>query len=220
MRILIIEDNRDIAANLGQFLEARGHALDFAEDGVTGLHLAVVNDYDVIVLDLMLPGMDGLVLCRKLREDALKSTPVLMLTARDTLADKLDGFSVGADDYLIKPFSLRELEARLLALKRRADHPRLSKLLTVGDLEYDLDTLSIKRSGTRIDLPATTRKILALLMRNSHRVVSRAEIVREIWGDDPPESDALRAHIHAIRNAVDRPFPVKVLHTVHGSGYR
>lgn len=220
MRILIIEDNRDIAANVDQFLGARGHTLDFAEDGVTGLHLAVVNDYDVIILDLMLPGMDGLVLCRKLRGDALNDTPILMLTARDTLTDKLDGFSAGADDYLVKPFSLRELEARLLALKRRTDPPRLAKRLTVGDLEYDPDTLIAKRAGLAIDLSPTTRKILALLMRASHRVVSRAEIEREIWGDNPPDSDVIRAHIHAIRNAIDRPFMIKLLHTLHGSGYR
>ncbi|MBA2410008.1 MAG: response regulator transcription factor [Gammaproteobacteria bacterium] len=220
MRILTIEDNRHIAANIAQFLEARGHTLDFAEDGITGLHLAIVNAYDVIVLDLMLPGMDGLVLCRRLREDALKDTPILMLTARDTLTDKLDGFSAGADDYLVKPFSLRELEARLLALKRRTDPPRLAGRLTVGDLEYNPATLIVKRAGLTIDLSPTTRKILALLMRATHRVVGRAEIEREIWGDNPPDSDALRSHIHAIRNAIDKPFPIKLLHTVHGSGYR
>lgn len=215
MRILIIEDNRDIVANIAQFLEGRRHTLDFAWDGVTGLHLAVVNNYDVIVLDLMLPGMDGLALCRKLREDALKNTPVLMLTARDTLTDKLDGFRAGADDYLVKPFSLRELEARLLALERRAGQPRLSKLVMVGHLEYDPDTLKIKRAGVTIDLAPTSRKILTLLMRASHRVVSRAEIECEVWGDNLPDSDALRAHIHAIRSAIDRPFPVKLLYTVH-----
>lgn len=220
MRILVIEDNRDIAANIGQFFEARRHILDFAEDGVTGLHLAVVNDYDVIVLDLMLPGMDGVVLCRKLREDANKQTPVLMLTARDTLTDKLGGFSAGADDYLVKPFSLRELEARMTALKRRGAPSSASRLLAVDDLEYDLDTLIVKRAGRTIELAHTSRTILGLLMRASHRVVSRAEIEREIWGDDPPDSDSLRSHIHAIRNAIDKPFPVKLLHTVHSSGYR
>jgi DNA-binding response OmpR family regulator len=220
VHILIIEDNGNLAANIDQFLAAREHILDFAGDGVTGLHLAVVNDYDVIVMDLMLPGMDGLALCRKLREDALKNTPVLMLTARDTLTDKLAGFAAGGDDYLVKPFSLRELEARLLALKRRVDHTRYSRLLTVGDLEYDLDTLTVKRQGHRIDLAPTTRKILALLMRANHRVVSREEIEREVWGDGLPDSDSLRAHIHSIRNAIDRPFPIKLLHTIHGIGYR
>jgi DNA-binding response OmpR family regulator len=220
MRVLIIEDNRDLAANIGQFFENRQHTLDFAEDGVTGLHLAIVNDYDVIVLDLMLPGIDGVVLCRRLREDANRSTPVLMLTARDTLSDKLGGFAAGADDYLVKPFSLHELEVRLIALKRRAAHSCSTKLLTVCDLEFDLDTLIVKRAGRTIELTTTTRTILGLLMRASHRVVSRAEIEREIWGDDPPNSDALRSHIHAIRNAIDKPFSVKLLHTVHGSGYR
>ena len=120
MRILVIEDNSDIAANLGDYLEDRGHTVDFAADGVTGLHLAVVHDFDAIVLDLNLPGMDGLEVCRKLRNEARKQTPVLMLTARDTLDNKLAGFDSGADDYLIKPFALQEVEVRL----QRAGAPR------------------------------------------------------------------------------------------------
>ncbi|WP_147695369.1 response regulator transcription factor, partial [Vogesella mureinivorans] len=116
MRILVIEDNTDIAANLGDYLEDRGHIVDFAADGVTGLHLAVVNEFDAIVLDLNLPGMDGLEVCRKLRQDARRQTPVLMLTARDALEQKLAGFDVGADDYLVKPFALQEVEARLTVL--------------------------------------------------------------------------------------------------------
>jgi DNA-binding response OmpR family regulator len=219
MHILIIEDNRDIAANLGQFLTGKGHLPDFAEDGVTGLHLAVANEYDVIVLDLMLPGIDGVALCHKLRQDALKNTPVLMLTARDTLADKLDGFAAGADDYLVKPFMLRELEARLVALKRRADLAT-ARVLAIGDLEYDSDTLIIKRAGRTINLAPAARKILALLMRSSHRVVSRTEIEREVWGDDLPDSDVVRVQMYAIRSAVDKPFSVKLLHTIHGVGYR
>ena len=119
MRILVIEDNPDIAANLGDYLEDRGHTVDFAADGVTGLHLAVVHDFDAIVLDLNLPGMDGLEVCRKLRNEARKQTPVLMLTARDSLDNKLAGFDSGADDYLIKPFALQEVEVRLNALARR-----------------------------------------------------------------------------------------------------
>ena len=123
MRILVIEDNTDIAANLGDYLEDRGHTVDFAADGVTGLHLAVVNDFDAIVLDLNLPGMDGLEVCRKLREEARKQTPVLMLTARDALEQKLAGFQSGADDYLVKPFALQEVEARLAVLGRRGKTP-------------------------------------------------------------------------------------------------
>jgi len=146
MHILVIEDNKDIAANLGDYLEDCGHAVEFAADGVTGLHLAVVNDFDAIVLDLNLPGMDGLDVCRRLREDARKQTPVLMLTARDSLDNKLEGFESGADDYLIKPFALQEVEVRLNALVRRGKAPP-SRVLRVADLEYDLDTLEVRRAG-------------------------------------------------------------------------
>ena len=144
MRVLVIEDNRDIAANVGDFLEDKGHVVDFAGDGVTGLHLAVVNDFDAIVLDLTLPGMDGLEVCRKLRQEARKQTPVLMLTARDALEQKLSGFESGADDYLVKPFALQELEARLAVLGRRTRGPQ-TRVLKVADLEYNLDTLVVTR---------------------------------------------------------------------------
>ena len=126
MRILIIEDNRDIAGNIADYLEPLGHELDFAADGITGLHLAVTRAFDVIVLDLSLPGIDGITLCRKLRHEARTATPVLMLTARDQLDDKLAGFSVGAEDYLVKPFSVKELEARLQALVDTVPQPQIS----------------------------------------------------------------------------------------------
>ena len=150
MRILVIEDNSDIAANLGDYLEDRGHTVDFAADGVTGLHLAVVHDFDAIVLDLNLPGMDGIEVCRKLRNEARKQTPVLMLTARDSLENKLAGFDSGADDYLIKPFALQEVEVRLNALSRRGKGVQ-TRVLDVGDLEYNLDTLEV-----RVELTAET----------------------------------------------------------------
>lgn len=219
MRVLIIEDNPDILANIGDYLQNKGHIPDFAEDGISGLHLATVNKYDAIVLDLMLPGIDGLDVCRKLRREAMLNTPVLMLTARDSLQDKLIGFEAGGDDYLTKPFALAELEARLQALVRRLDHQD-SQILQVADLQFDTQTLSIKRAGQTIQLRPTTRKILALLMKHSNRVVSRSEIEHAIWGEDMPEGDSLRAHIYAIRNAVDKSFPEKLLHTIHGVGFR
>ena len=135
MRILVIEDNPDIASNIGDYLSDRGNVIDFAGDGITGLHLAVVNDYECIVLDLMLPGMDGLDVCRKLRQEAKKSTPVLMLTARDTLEDKVTGLDAGADDYLVKPFEVKELEARVRALIRRDRRQVSQEVLRVGDLD-------------------------------------------------------------------------------------
>ena len=219
MRILIIEDNSDLAANIFDYLEAKGHVLDAAADGITGLHLAVVNEYDVIILDIMLPGMNGLDVCRKLREDAKKQTPVLMLTARDTLDDKLAGFGTGADDYLVKPFELQELEVRLLALQKRQASPATRKLM-VGDLSYDMDTLTVKRQNQTITLAPTGLKILELLMRKSPNVVSRGEIEHLLWGDQPPDSDAIRSHMHTLRVAIDHPFDNALIHTVHGIGFR
>ncbi|HSN71319.1 MAG TPA: response regulator transcription factor [Steroidobacteraceae bacterium] len=220
MHVLLIEDHRDIAENVTEYLEGRGDTVDYAADGVTGLHLAVTHRYDVIVLDVMLPGLDGLALCRKLRQEGLVGTPVLMLTARDLLTDKVAGFEAGADDYLVKPFSLVELAARLGALVRRASRPTGARALAVSDLRFDLDTLQAERQGQPVKLNPTTRRLLACLMQNSHRVVSRAELERELWGDDPPEGDVLRAHMHALRAAIDRGFERKLLHTIHGAGYR
>ena len=132
LRILIVEDNTDIAENIADFLELQGHLLDFALDGIGGLHLALTQDYDAIILDIMLPGMDGLTFCRKLRKEGEKDTPVLMLTARDTLSDKLEGFEAGADDYLVKPFELEELSARIRSLVRRAGHAKKKTLRVIS----------------------------------------------------------------------------------------
>jgi DNA-binding response OmpR family regulator len=219
MRILVIEDNSDIAANLGDYLEERGHTVDFAADGVTGLHLAVVNDFDAIVLDLNLPGMDGLEVCRKLRQDARKQTPVLMLTARDALESKLEGFDAGADDYLVKPFALQEVDARLAVLLRRGKGPQ-SRILNVADLEYNLDTLEVRREGRLLQLNPTALKILQSLMESSPSVVTRQELETRVWGEELPDSDSLRVHIHGLRAAVDKPFPKPLIQTRHGIGYR
>lgn len=219
LRILVVEDNSDIAANIGDFLTDRGHVVDFAGDGITGLHLAVVNDFDAIVLDLSLPGMDGLELCRKLRQEARKQTPVLMLTARDALDQKLSGFESGADDYMVKPFALQELEARLQVLARRA-RPQASRVLVVHDLEYNLDTLVVTRAGRQINLNPTGLKILQCLMEASPSVVTRHELELRVWGESLPDSDSLRVHIHGLRAAIDKPFGVPLLHTRHGIGYR
>jgi len=219
MHVLIIEDNPDIAANLGDFLEDHGHTVDFAGDGVTGLHLAVVNDFDAIVLDLQLPGMDGLDVCRKLRGDANKDTPVLMLTARDRLEDKLAGFEIGADDYLVKPFALQEVEARLDVLSRRGRH-KSSRVLQVGDLKFDQDTLTVYREGHEIELNPIGLKLLRCLMESSPSVVTRAELEKEVWGEEMPDSDSLRVHIHSLRAQLDKPFGSKMIQTRHGIGYR
>jgi DNA-binding response OmpR family regulator len=219
LRILIVEDNADIAENIGDYLEAQGHVLDFALDGIGGLHLALMQDFDLIVLDIMLPGMDGLTFCRKLREDAEKRTPVLMLTARDTLSDKLEGFRAGADDYLVKPFALEELAARIGALFRRTDLPS-KDLLRVADLEVDIGKMKVQRAGRPVELHRACLKILTMLMKAHPNVVTRRELEHALWADMPPGSDALRSHIYALRRAIDRPFKHPLLKTVHGVGYR
>ncbi|MGD8764364.1 MAG: response regulator transcription factor [Desulfobacteraceae bacterium] len=219
IRILIVEDNPDIAENIAEYLELQGHVLDFAMDGIGGLHLALTEDYDAIILDIMLPGMDGLIFCRKLREEGGKQTPVLMLTARDTLSDKLEGFDAGADDYLVKPFELAELGARIHALVRRADHATPQRL-RVADLEIDLGKMLVQRAGRPIELNRACLKILTILMQASPNVVSRKDIEHALWRDMPPGSDALRSHIYALRRAIDKPFNYPLIHTVHGIGYK
>jgi DNA-binding response OmpR family regulator len=222
MRVLIIEDDSDLAANLYDYLEAKGNSVDAAGDGVTGLHLAITQDYDVIVMDINMPGMDGMTACRKLRQEAGKQTPVLMLTARDTLDDKLAGFDSGADDYLVKPFALQELLARLTALGKRGTSEVATgqQELQVADLSFNLKTLEVKRAGQDISLTPTCLKILQLLMSNSPNVVTRRQIEEALWRDSPPDSDSLRAHMHTLRNAVDRPFEQRLIQTIHGIGFK
>ena len=220
MRVLIIEDNPGIAANLAGYLEPLGYTLDFAANGYAGLALIAQNDYDVLVLDLGLPGLDGLNLCKKIRTELGKTLPVLMLTARDTVEDKVAGFESGADDYLVKPFSLIELEARLKALVRRAGGVRIGAELRVGDLCFNTQTYEAQRGGQPLALTKTGYRILACLMRESPKVVSRDMLEAEIWGADRPDSDALRTHIHAVRQALDKSHPSSMLKTVQGIGYR
>src|SRR5579859_3625554 len=182
MRVLLVEDHRDIAANIADYLVAAGHTLAVAHDGAAGLRDALAGDFEVLVLDLMLPQLGGLELCRRLRA-AGSMVPVLMLTALDAVPDKLAGFQAGADDYLVKPFALAELAVRLEALARRRAQTAAPRLLQVGELCYDLEALQASRAGVPIALNPSTRRILELLMRQTHRVVSRAELKRELWGE-------------------------------------
>ncbi len=219
MHVLLIEDSLDLSANVGEFLESRGHAVDYARDGLRGLQLAGTDGYDAIILDLGLPGLDGITLCQRLRDTARNDVPLLMLTARDTEADKLRGFDAGADDYLTKPFSLLELLARLKAIVRRTTASK--GVLQVGDLSFDLRSLIVRRGDRFISLAPTAMRILEQLMRASPGVVTREQIERTVWGSDPPQSDAaLRGHIFSIRSAVDANDEMKLLHTLHGIGYR
>jgi len=218
--VLLVEDHRDIAEMVGAYLESKDYIVDYAPDGVSGLRLGENNDYDAIVLDVMLPGIDGLDVCRRLRQESLNDVPVLMLTARDTLSDKLSGFEHGADDYLVKPFDLEELEARLTALIRRHTRSISNDHLNVAGLSFDATTLRVTRNGAQLTINPIGLKILGLLMRRSPSVVLRRDIEREIWGNLPPDSDALRSHMYTLRKAVDKPFNTVLIHTVHGAGFR
>ena len=220
MKILVIEDDADIASNIGQYFEERGHRLDFAYSGTQGLELALGERFDLVILDLMLPGKDGITLCREFRERTAHDTPVLMLTARDTLDDKIGGFEAGADDYLVKPFSLRELDARVHALTRRSQAPRAAQVVSIGDLELNRATMLVMRDGQPIRLKPRAFRILEYLMDNADRVIPRQELIDHIWRDDPPDGDPLRVHIHNLRASIDKPFERELIHTVHGIGYR
>jgi DNA-binding response OmpR family regulator len=219
MRVLIVEDNRDLAANLSDYLTSRGHIVDLAMDGVTGLHRAVTGDFDAVVLDLGLPGMEGGEVCRRLRA-ARVATPILMLTARGELEDRVGGLELGGDDYLVKPVPLKELDARLRALVRRAHGGLPQPRLQVADLVLDERTMQVSRAGQQIALARLDYQLLRILMRESPAVVTRARLESELWGDEPPDTDALRAHIHLLRRAIDQPFATPLLHTVRSVGYR
>ena len=216
--ILLVEDHQELAGTVGDFLEARGYAVDFAADGLLALHLAATQPFDAIVLDLMLPGIDGITVCKRLRKDAQLTTPILMLTARDQLDDKLSGFEVGADDYLVKPFDLPELVARIEALMRRGRG--LTSTYSAGDLTMNLDTMEVHRAGSEIKLSRTLFDILRILLREAPKVVPREMIERELWGDDLPDSDTLRSHLYNLRRAVDKPFDFPMIETLAGRGYR
>jgi DNA-binding response OmpR family regulator len=218
--ILVVEDNPDILANLYGYLEPLGYTLDSARDGFAALALAADRRHDAIVLDLMLPGLGGIEVCRRLRQELHRDTPVLMLTARDTVDDKVLGLRAGADDYLVKPFSLAELDARLHALVRRSRGRLSSAAIRVGPLAIDPATYEVTREGTRLELSPMAYRILGMLARASPAVVTRDALERELWGDERPASDALRTHIHMLRQVLDKPFATPMLATVPGAGYR
>jgi DNA-binding response OmpR family regulator len=217
--ILLIEDNAALAANVIDYLESLGHRVHYAADGESGLREALVGTFDVILLDLALPRRDGLSLCADLRRHADRRHPVLMLTARDTLDDKLAGFANGADDYMVKPFSLAELAARVTALAQRRTLGQ-PHLLSVGPLTIDRRLRSAERNGQPLRLSPLLWDILLALAEAAPAPVTRAELTRRLWGDDPPASDVLRAHVHLLRQIVDKPFPEPLVETVHGIGFR
>lgn len=219
MNILIIEDNRDIHDNLMEFFELKGHNVEGALDGLAGLNLAASKNFDAIVLDIMLPGIDGNKICQSLRQHSKSEVAIVMVSARDQLEDRLTGFRVGADDYVTKPFAMAEILARIEAVVSRRIGKR-NRIIVVADLQFDLDTLEISRSGTPIKLNPTNLKLLEALMRRSPHIVKRGELEEILWGRHPPNSDSLRSNIHMLRRALDKDFDKPLLHTVHGLGYK
>ncbi len=220
LRVLIIEDNEDLAANIGDYLEDSGHITDFAMDGISGLHLALTQTFDVIILDIMLPGMDGITLCREFREKTEKYIPILMLTAKDTIEDKLVGFDAGADDYLIKPFALEELEARLNVLVRRANHHDEIKVLECGPIRVEPGNRQVTMKGNPVKLNRTCFSILVKLIRSAPKVVTREDLENYLWGDWKPASDSLRTNIYSLRKALDTSGQQSIIETVVGIGFR
>jgi len=217
--LLVVEDNASLVANLFDYLEARGHTLDAAPDGITGLHLATHHAYDIVLLDWMLPRMDGREVLRRLRLHH-PTQPVIILSARDELPDKIAGFRAGADDYLTKPFALPELEVRLEALLARSGERGRSRVLEIHGLRLDLRTLEAHREGRVLHLYPACRKLLEILMQASPAAVSRERLEVALWGEEPPDGNLLRSHIYELRRSIDGPFAVKLLHTLPRMGYR
>ncbi len=217
LRVLVIEDQHDIAANIWDFLERRGHVVDHCADGLSGLARAMNGGFDVIVLDLGLPRLNGLDLCRKLRA-AGHGVPVLMLTARDTLDDKLRGFGEGADDYMVKPFAMHELEARIRAVHRRVQPVRDS--LALGGLSYDPATMLATRESRTVVLTRLQGSILAILLRDAPKVTSHQRLLQSAWGEGGGDMAALHTQVYELRALIDRPFAHAMLQSVRGIGYR
>ncbi|QBF81510.1 response regulator transcription factor [Shewanella maritima] len=219
MKILIIEDNHDVAGVLGDYFEALGCELDYATNGEQGLKLALQTAFDAIILDLMLPKIDGLSLCRQLRQQAC-ITPVLMLTALDSKQDLLQGFDVGADDYLGKPFDLEEVYARVKALVKRHKGQVAPNEISFSELSINLAQHKAMRAGQTLVLTPTTYQILVLLTQYAPNLVTREQVIEQLWGDNPPGQDILRSHIYQLRTQLDKPFATPMLVTVPKVGFK
>ena len=218
MRILVVEDDQRLARQLKKGLDEQGHSASLAFDGIEGLEAAQVTEFDVLVLDIMLPGLDGIAMVRQLRQKRI-GTPILLLTARDAPEDVITGLDAGADDYLTKPFSFQIMLARLRALSRRK-HVDPQTLLRIGDLVLDPTTHEVKRAGVLIPLSRTEFVILELLMRNSGRVISRTRLIEAVWGSDRDvQSNTLDVFMRQLRMKVEAPGTTKLVHTIRGIGY-
>ncbi len=219
-KILLVEDNAVLADTVVEHLEDAGFIVDYAADGITGLHLAVTESFDVLVLDVMLPGIDGFGICQKIRDEAKSDVPIIFLTARDQIDDKLIGFDSGADDYLVKPFNPDELIARVNSLVKRYRGEFNKKQLVVDDLILDMDTMQVYRAGKLLKVSPTGIRILKILMGQSPKVISKERLSEMLWDDLLPESDVLRSHLYLLRKAVDKSFKRTLIQTVPGLGVK
>ncbi|MEX1201018.1 MAG: response regulator transcription factor [Methylophaga sp.] len=216
LSVLLIEDDLDLAQTVIDYFQLESIQCDHASNGAAGLTLLAQQRYDVLLLDLNLPRIDGLTVCERLRADG-KDIPILMLTARDQLADKQAGFAAGTDDYLVKPFALEELVLRLQALSRRRSG-QMQKL-QIGDLQMDLNSRVVSRDGQVIKLSPIGWQLLEVLLRQAPNVVSRQKLQMAVWGDELPDSNSLKVHMFHLRKAIDGPFLSPLLQTVAGHGF-
>jgi DNA-binding response OmpR family regulator len=219
MKILLIEDHEELAAQLGDFLASLGWYIDFSSTGQRGITLALEHEYDLIILDLNLPDIDGTEVCKEIKRKSQLNIPILMLTARDSFADKVKGFDIGADEYLTKPYDLRELALRCTVLTRRQELYQ-SNTISLGDLTLDLNENSATRENVSIPLNKTSFSILLMLAKAYPKPVSKSRIIHEIWGDTPPETDSLKSHIYNLRTAIDKPFTKNIVKTIVNVGYK
>jgi DNA-binding response OmpR family regulator len=219
MKVLIMEDDPDISAFIKMGLEKNNCIVDVTYDSAMAEKLALKKKYDVIILDVIVPGINGFELCRKLRNNHIK-TPVLMLTSLDSTEDKVTGFDYGADDYLLKPFQFQELLARIRALDRRSKDSFVAPVLRISDLEIDTISKKVKRDNKEIKLTAREYKILELLANNRGKVFDRIEIIEKIWGNSfDTGTNVIDVHINSLRNKIDKDFSQKLIHTFIGMGY-
>ena len=216
--ILIVEDEESLAQLLQYNLEKEGYNADLAHDGQTGLELAKLGDYSVIILDIMMPKRDGWSVCQALR-DSKNTTPILMLTAKDAIEDRVKGLDLGADDYLVKPFSLKEFLARIRALTRRNKIEK-SSIIHLSDLEIDAGAKSVSRGGNPLKLTKREFTLLEALARNRRRILSREFIIEQIWNDDESVSNTVNFHVTSLRKKIDEGRNKSLIETVHGFGYR
>lgn len=219
IRMLIVEDHVALAENLFEYFDQQRYILDFAPDGLTALHLLATNQYDVIVLDVMLPGVSGYEICRRIRTDLKCNTPVIMMTAKDQLQDKEQGFSQGADDYLVKPFNLRELELRVQALDRR-HRPQRSQL-QIGGLAFDPGTLEVTLEGhPPLTLNGSAARLLEMFMRLYPAIVTHEQLQENFGSHREMDANTLRTHVYLLRKQLQQHFSDPMIKTIHGRGYR